>query len=253
MDQNRVPPRAAKLRGRGYHLVRGDRIDDSTTPPRFPTIRVNLLHAHGSPTGYLYRYNGCRCAACRAANTDAQRQYRTENPECDRLYCAGHSEERAEYNRRRHAEHPEYRRKYNAEHAEERAEYNRKYRAEHPAELAEYKRKYRAEHPEEEAERDRKYHAEDPEEYAANSRNRRAREANATGTHSAADVRAQYERQRGICFWCPVKVGDTYHVDHVVPLILGGSNGPENLVIACPTCNHKKHAKHPMDFAGILC
>lgn len=43
-----------------------------------------------------------------------------------------------------------------------------------------------------------------------------------------------------------------YHVDHVVPISLGGSDGPENLVLTCPNCNHRKHAKHPMDFAGVL-
>jgi 5-methylcytosine-specific restriction endonuclease McrA len=34
--------------------------------------------------------------------------------------------------------------------------------------------------------------------------------------------------------------------------VLGGSNGPENIVIACPHCNQSKNAKHPMDFCGRL-
>lgn len=72
------------------------------------------------------------------------------------------------------------------------------------------------------------------------------------GTHTAKDVAAQYERQQGKCFYCDQEVGDRYHVDHVVPLLLGGSNGPENLVIACPECNIRKSAKHPMDFCGRL-
>jgi len=37
-----------------------------------------------------------------------------------------------------------------------------------------------------------------------------------------------------------------------MPVILGGSNGPANIVAACPHCNQRKAAKHPMDFAGIL-
>jgi 5-methylcytosine-specific restriction endonuclease McrA len=72
------------------------------------------------------------------------------------------------------------------------------------------------------------------------------------GTHTAADVAAQRARQRGRCYWCHEKVGKSYHVDHVMPLALGGSNGPENIVIACISCNLRKSAKHPMDWAGRL-
>jgi len=85
------------------------------------------------------------------------------------------------------------------------------------------------------------------------TRNYLARKQSSSGSHSAADVAAQYKRQRGRCFWCQDRVGDTYHVDHVMPLILRGSNGPENLVISCPTCNFSKGGSHPMDFAGVLC
>jgi 5-methylcytosine-specific restriction endonuclease McrA len=81
---------------------------------------------------------------------------------------------------------------------------------------------------------------------------RRARIRQADGTHNAKDVQAQFNRQHGKCYWCHKKTGKQYHVDHVMPLALGGSNGPENLVIACPSCNLSKGARHPMDFAGVL-
>lgn len=42
------------------------------------------------------------------------------------------------------------------------------------------------------------------------------------------------------------------HIDHVWPLSKGGSNGPENLVLACAECNLRKSAKTPMEFAGVL-
>jgi 5-methylcytosine-specific restriction endonuclease McrA len=83
-------------------------------------------------------------------------------------------------------------------------------------------------------------------------RNRRARKKGAEGTHTTDDIKAQYDRQKGKCFYCKKKVGIDYHVDHVVPLSLGGSNGPENLVIACPSCNCRKSNKHPMDFGGRM-
>jgi 5-methylcytosine-specific restriction endonuclease McrA len=90
------------------------------------------------------------------------------------------------------------------------------------------------------------------EQAAAHQRLRRARKASAPGTHTAEDVAAQLDRQNGRCYWCGMKTADKYHADHVIPLAKGGSNGPENIVIACPTCNLKKHDKHPMDFAGVM-
>jgi 5-methylcytosine-specific restriction endonuclease McrA len=43
-------------------------------------------------------------------------------------------------------------------------------------------------------------------------------------------------------------VGDTYHVDHVVPLVRGGSDDPSNLVIACVPCNLSKGDKLPHEW-----
>ena len=48
---------------------------DSNTPrPAFR--RVNLLHAHGSWTNYLYNYYGCRCQVCHGAHTEYWSRYR---------------------------------------------------------------------------------------------------------------------------------------------------------------------------------
>lgn len=43
------------------------------------------------------------------------------------------------------------------------------------------------------------------------------------------------------CRYCGEYV-DKYHLDHVYPESKGGETTVENLVIACPTCNHNKHA-----------
>lgn len=75
----------------------------------------------------------------------------------------------------------------------------------------------------------------------------------ATGVHTGDDIAAQYLRQRGRCYWCGERVSKSYHVDHVIPLAKGGSNGPENLVIACPECNRRKCAKMPHEFSDRLC
>ena len=112
---------------------------------------------------------------------------------------------------------------------------------------------YAAEHREEARRRAAQWVRQHPEDHLAHSRNRKARILGNGGTHTAADVRSQYGRQRGRCYWCGKKVPwGKKHVDHVVPLALGGSNGPENLVVSCVRCNARKGAKHPMDFAGRM-
>jgi 5-methylcytosine-specific restriction endonuclease McrA len=77
---------------------------------------------------------------------------------------------------------------------------------------------------------------------------RRARKMQADGAHTAEDVQEQYERQKGRCYWCGKRVGKNYHVDHIVPLSRGGSNWPENIVLACPSCNISKSNKLPHEW-----
>lgn len=124
-----------------------------------------------------------------------------------------------------------------------------RYRQDHHAECLAKQRAWFEQHPE----RAKFYTVKYRQKRAEHRHQRRARLLGATGTHTAADVRAQYERQHGHCFWCGAKVTwRKKHIDHVIPLALGGSNGPENLVIACPSCNLAKGARHPMDFAGRM-
>lgn len=67
------------------------------------------------------------------------------------------------------------------------------------------------------------------------------------GSYTAQDIQSQYERQRGKCYWCHKKLVE-YHIDHVMPLSRGGSNAPDNIVIACPLCNMQKHDKLPHEW-----
>jgi CRISPR/Cas system Type II protein with McrA/HNH and RuvC-like nuclease domain len=82
------------------------------------------------------------------------------------------------------------------------------------------------------------------------SSNRRARKLSAEGTYTIKDVRDQYKRQKGKCFWCGKKLNGVYHADHVIPLVRGGSNWPSNIVCSCAVCNQSKSDKLPHEWDG---
>lgn len=54
--------------------------------------------------------------------------------------------------------------------------------------------------------------------------------------------------QQGKCACCGLPLGKNYHLDHIMPLALGGSNTDENIQLLRQRCNNQKHAKHPVDF-----
>lgn len=82
----------------------------------------------------------------------------------------------------------------------------------------------------------------------ARDHRRRARKRNATGQHTASDIKALFILQKGKCACCRVSIKDGYHVDHRMPLKLEGSNDKYNLQLLCPRCNLSKGAKDPIDF-----
>lgn len=55
-------------------------------------------------------------------------------------------------------------------------------------------------------------------------------------------------QQRGKCAVCHADILANFHVDHILPLALGGTHDEKNLQLLCPSCNLKKHAKHPVEF-----
>lgn len=92
------------------------------------------------------------------------------------------------------------------------------------------------------------YNAANKPKMAAIARNRRARQR-AGGTHTEAEVMEIFAAQRGKCGYCRVKLGEIYHVDHIIALARGGTNDRRNLQILCVPCNKSKSARDPIDFA----
>lgn len=75
---------------------------------------------------------------------------------------------------------------------------------------------------------------------------RRAAKIGAGGTFTPTDVKKMVAAQKGKCWYCSCKL-DSYHVEHRIPLARGGTNGLENLVLACPPCNLSKGTKMPWE------
>lgn len=134
-------------------------------------------------------------------------------------------------------------------------ELNRRYREKHASLIREKERA--PERVAKSRERAKAYYRKNADYYKAAARDRRAATSGAAGRVEAAFVRELNQRQRGRCAICR---GDLAalgtHLDHIVPLALGGEHAKANLQLLCPRCNLSKSAKHPIDFMqerGFLC
>lgn len=109
--------------------------------------------------------------------------------------------------------------------------------------------KYRAAHPEKARQMAAAWRANNPEVNRVHCNNRRARKRHAGGKLSTGLAARLLELQRGKCACgCNQPLGDDFHLDHIMPLALGGSNTDDNIQLLRAKCNHQKHAKHPVDF-----
>jgi len=87
-----------------------------------------------------------------------------------------------------------------------------------------------------------------PESVKASKNRNRAKRRTAPGSHTAAEIRLLFDRQRGCCAVCRGALPKDYHEDHIVPLSKGGSNDILNIQLLCGHCNRKKSAMDPISF-----
>ena len=62
-------------------------------------------------------------------------------------------------------------------------------------------------------------------------------------------VKSKQEAQQYRCVYCGTDTSIKFHVDHIVPLALGGKHEPDNIQITCPSCNLKKWIKTDFNVA----
>lgn len=78
------------------------------------------------------------------------------------------------------------------------------------------------------------------------------RRRGAGGKYTKADIDRLFLFQGGKCVSCRCRLRPGYHVDHILPIALGGTNDPHNLQLLCGGCNIKKGARHPVEYMQSL-
>lgn len=90
--------------------------------------------------------------------------------------------------------------------------------------------------------------AANPEADRVHKQNRRSRKRDTGGKLSRGIAEKLLKLQKGKCACCGKSLGSDYHLDHIMPLALGGMNVDNNIQLLRAECNRQKHAKHPVDF-----
>lgn len=92
------------------------------------------------------------------------------------------------------------------------------------------------------------WHKVNPEYHRISEQNRRARKRANGGRLSPGLAAKLFKLQKGKCACCHVSIADGNHLDHRIPVALGGPNEDWNMQLLCGPCNLSKGAKHPVEF-----
>lgn len=83
------------------------------------------------------------------------------------------------------------------------------------------------------------------------NQNRKAKKRMQAGQISKGIVKKLMALQEGKCTNCKADLHEVgHHLDHIMPIDLGGAHADENLQLLCPTCNLRKFNKDPIAWAN---
>ena len=116
---------------------------------------------------------------------------------------------------------------------------------------------YRLKNPEVCALRKRQWNKDNPEVCRNYTRSRRALKLNQLGLWWGLIpqlIPAMLQMQNECCAYCRKPFGEEgYELEHMTPIARGGSHGFDNVVLACPPCNLRKHTKSAEEFKRSKC
>jgi 5-methylcytosine-specific restriction endonuclease McrA len=176
-----------------------------------------------------------------AENPEKRAAYRIENPD----KCAGASAAWAKAN-------PEKRKsiknKYVARNGEKIASYSATYWADNKDAIKAKCAKYHAENKVQRNAASADWERKNRDRRLELNQNRRTRKKLAGGKLSMGIRRRLYALQKGLCPCCSQPLEANCHLDHIIPLTLGGTNTDQNVQLLRAECNQKKYNKHPIDY-----
>jgi len=134
--------------------------------------------------------------------------------------------------------------------SDEKKAYDLRYYQENRTEILVYAKAYSEKNSKAITEKARLWAIENPDKVRAIKHNYKARRRSAEDSGMTSKALAQWAvSKEKSCYWCGVACKEDYHIDHYEPLSKGGRHELENLVISCPSCNVRKNAKDPYEFA----
>jgi 5-methylcytosine-specific restriction endonuclease McrA len=189
------------------------------------------------------------CKDCRKAMNDAYCQANHEKVLAEKArYYAEHREEIiarvARYVEEKREEVKARQARHYASHREKLCARQRAYQASHRDEVSARNRAYHAAHREELGAYARAYQKAHPDGHRQQGATRRARLHNSPAERfTRAEI---YQRDRGICHLCHKRVDpQKWHLDHLVPISLGGPHTRDNVAVSHPLCNIRRNASGP--------
>ena len=179
-------------------------------------------------------YKDGRCKSCVAARNALY--YKNNKTNVIERYYENRGK-RCEYKRNRYAEKRE---QLNAS--------NKEYRLKNSDAINARLAKYREINKDVISEKHKIYRKQNPEIFRAKDARRRMRIGMSGGRLSKGLIDRLITLQSGKCPCCGNSLGSDFHVDHILPLALGGGNVDSNIQLLRAVCNIKKRDKHPVDY-----